>query len=547
MNVLIFIRKIRDAVLEILDVKLDRSFGMDISDRSIEILELKLGFRLSVLTYARLELESGIVEDGRILDKQKLVAKIKEALASVKPKKISTNKVVLSLPESKTFIYSFDIDSSFKKEQLRSEVFKEALKMIPFETQEVYWDFLARPSLINGRQTILYIGTLKNITAEYIEVCREVGLELTALDLESLSLARAILKTKRHSSVIVDLGARTTNILLCDQNNLLIMSVTVPIAGDHFTSAIALQLKIATQESEVLKKQWGIKEDPLNPVFSCLKEQMKIVVEEVKKAITFYENKTGDKVEMVYVAGGSSLLPDIDIYFQKELQLTVTLANPVKSIKLTQFLDQKINPILFANVIGLAMRGVSNKYKGINFLTQLSPELKKTPARFNLFTAGYLRKTTVIRHFLNNPFFVISSAIITFTIFGFVVYHYLYVPFYVMLPRQFNSITNQSAPFIELPDVSPPQSAQSTSTVALEESELLPVITQAEKVTVIIQKSPTDWVNIRSGPGVQFEQIYRVIPGEKYELLQEKEEWYKIKLSELLEGWVTSQYAKISK
>ncbi len=542
MNFLIFFKKIRDAVLEILNIKLDRSFGMDISDRSIEILELKLGFRLSVATYSRCDLESGIVENGRIIDKEKLVLKIKEALLAVQPKKISTDRVVLSLPESKTFIHYFNVDSSFKKEQLRMEVFKEALKIIPFDPKEVYWDFLARPSLMDGKQTILYISALQSAVLEYAAVCQEVGLELTALDVESISLARAILKENRRSSLIVDMGARTTAISLFDPNNLLALSATTPIAGDYFTECIKSELKMEKGEAEIVKEQWGMQEDPRNPIFSCLGKPLTALAEEIKKAIIFYEKKVNDKIEKAYLAGGSALLPGIGAYLQKELRITVAVANPVADIKLTHLLNQKMNPIFFANVIGLAMKGVSNKYKSINLLTQLPSAQRKSSAHFNLFAAGYLKKTTVIRHFLNNPLFVISFAILSFAALGFVIYFYLYVPFYVASYNPLHLHINQPS-LTESPAAAADQPAQ----LIMPATEIDRPSKSTEKRIIIIKKSPTGWVNIRSGPGSQFQRVTQVYPGEYYELLQEEGEWYKIKLNDTSDGWIINQYAEINK
>lgn len=64
------------------------------------------------------------------------------------------------------------------------------------------------------------------------------------------------------------------------------------------------------------------------------------------------------------------------------------------------------------------------------------------------------------------------------------------------------------------------------------------------RVTII----PTDtgWVNTRKGPGTSYERVTRVHPGEKYVLLEEKEEWYHIDLGGEggLTAWIHSEYAR---
>jgi len=60
---------------------------------------------------------------------------------------------------------------------------------------------------------------------------------------------------------------------------------------------------------------------------------------------------------------------------------------------------------------------------------------------------------------------------------------------------------------------------------------------------VQILSTPTGSLNVRSGPGTSYDITAKVHPGEKYELLEEKPDWYKIKLSSG-SGWISSQYAK---
>jgi len=72
-----------------------------------------------------------------------------------------------------------------------------------------------------------------------------------------------------------------------------------------------------------------------------------------------------------------------------------------------------------------------------------------------------------------------------------------------------------------------------------------PVATSTpEQVT--ITETPTGWLNVRSGPGTEYEKIDKLSPQETYILLEESEEWYKIKLSDEDEGWISSQYAQIN-
>ncbi len=64
----------------------------------------------------------------------------------------------------------------------------------------------------------------------------------------------------------------------------------------------------------------------------------------------------------------------------------------------------------------------------------------------------------------------------------------------------------------------------------------------AIQAMVVVRDTPTGWLNVREGSGTTYPMITRVYPGESYLLLEEKNEWYKIKIDEDTAGWVFSGY-----
>ena len=65
----------------------------------------------------------------------------------------------------------------------------------------------------------------------------------------------------------------------------------------------------------------------------------------------------------------------------------------------------------------------------------------------------------------------------------------------------------------------------------------------AVKKQVQILSTPTGILNVREGPGTSYDIVTKIKPGEKYDLLEEKGDWYKIELPNQT-GWVSSQYVK---
>jgi hypothetical protein len=67
--------------------------------------------------------------------------------------------------------------------------------------------------------------------------------------------------------------------------------------------------------------------------------------------------------------------------------------------------------------------------------------------------------------------------------------------------------------------------------------------TTTQKTMVIIKDTPLGYLRVRSEPTTSASEAAQVKPGEKYELVDEKPDWYKIKLPNL-SGWVSASYAQ---
>lgn len=61
---------------------------------------------------------------------------------------------------------------------------------------------------------------------------------------------------------------------------------------------------------------------------------------------------------------------------------------------------------------------------------------------------------------------------------------------------------------------------------------------------VLILDTPTGFLRVREEPSLASKELTRVKPGELYDLLEERDNWYKIKIDEKTSGWISSQYAK---
>jgi len=77
------------------------------------------------------------------------------------------------------------------------------------------------------------------------------------------------------------------------------------------------------------------------------------------------------------------------------------------------------------------------------------------------------------------------------------------------------------------------------------EQEATPSASLTTGQKLIIQDTPTGFLRVRETPSTSANEVGRVNPGEEYELLDEQNGWYQIKLKDgKTTGWVSGQYAK---
>jgi type IV pilus assembly protein PilM len=400
-----------------LTIEFDKAFGLDIGDRSVEIIELDKFFRFSVVTYGRAELPVGIVKNGKIIDQNVLAEKLKKLLKEVKPKRVSTNKVIVSLPESQVFVECFEVDSKLKFGALSRAIVDKVSLLSPINIDKTYWDYIEKPSVDKSKKLIIFVSVPKDVANSYVRFCNSIGLEVVSLCLESLSLARTILKSSPKQSLIMDIGSGSTNLSFFDSNDKLNMSVTIPVAGEQMTQAIADQLKIEGLEAEALKVKFGFKDGPDNNVRPIILPVMEDLLRETKQAVDYYEETFKQKLEDIYVIGGSVLLPGIIEIIKTNLKRNISPAESAHNINLKLLTGKNNFFPLFVNVIGLGMIGASGQFRDINLLKKMPKAEVNSVSKLDLFKMGYLSPVNTVRRILNNKFILITMVILIGVIF----------------------------------------------------------------------------------------------------------------------------------
>lgn len=229
------------------------------------------------------------------------------------------------------------------------------------------------------------------------------GLRTSIVDVATMALGNAFrynYADLNGCSLLVDIGARTTNVLFFEPAKVFCRSV--PIGGSSITSAIAREFNEPFAAAEFRKKRDGFAKltgaetepNDVVRVSEIVRGTMTRLHGELLRSISHYRlQQLGRAPERVFLSGGCASTRCLREFFQEKLQLPTELFNPLRNVTIAD--SASLNEILHAahllgEPVGLALRTAS-----------------ECPMQLNLRPASVVR-----RHQLEKrcPFFVTAAA-----------------------------------------------------------------------------------------------------------------------------------------
>ncbi|MES2308662.1 MAG: type IV pilus assembly protein PilM [Verrucomicrobiota bacterium] len=231
--------------------------------------------------------------------------------------------------------------------QLQDILKFEAQQNVPFPLEEVVWDF----QLLMGKKAEGDIDTvLAAIKNDQIEShaanLKKLGISAVDVDLSPLAIYNAFRYNYPESTdcvLLLDIGARGTNLLFIEKNNFFTRSI--PLAGNAITQSVCNDLQEPYETVEQLKKSKSYvslgseyaesSEENVARTARIVRTTMTKLTQEISRSITFYRTQQkGASPKTIYLTGGSSLLPYIDAFLQDKLNVPVEYFNCLKNVSI---------------------------------------------------------------------------------------------------------------------------------------------------------------------------------------------------------------------
>jgi type IV pilus assembly protein PilM len=310
-----------------------------------------------------------VIEHAKILsqpdaDQDEL---IREALQKfVSRNQLAGDRVVVGVPGQQTFARICKLPPGVDPKKLPSLVRFEASQQIPFDMDEVVWDYQTFSTPDSPDLEVGIFAMRKDLIRRYVDALAGVKLAPTIVQAIPAALYNFAQfefpeQSKGAASLLISVGAQNTDLVVVEPNSAWMRNI--PLGGNNFTEALVRAFKLTFAKAESLKRT-AASSKYARQVFQAMRPVFAELVAEIQRSIGFYCSTHRDvELRRVVAMGNAFRLPGL----QKYLENNLTVGGGV--IRLERFAKLVVpqglnaagfeeNILTFAPAYGLALQGL---------------------------------------------------------------------------------------------------------------------------------------------------------------------------------------------
>jgi len=335
-------------------------------------------------------------------------AQIEAAIKALRErlKVTSREPIHFCLPSHSVFTRFVKLPGS-SPEEVADVIGFEAQQNVPFPIDEVVWDYQLMGQAKGNTWDVALVAIKADQLDEANAAVNKAGFKSSTIDVAPMALYNSF----RYNygdvtgcSILIDIGARTTNLIFVEGQRL--FSRSIPVGGCTVSAAIAKEFKQDLLVGERLKLDKGFvglggtyadPEDPTEAKISkIIRNTMTRLHAEIARSISFYrQNQGGSAPVRAYLCGGTVSLPYMVEFFSEKLQMPIEHFNPLRNVtvaseKTAEEVSNRAH--VMGELVGCALRHFGD-----------------TPLEINLRPQSLVRELDLAKR---KPFLVLASLLI---------------------------------------------------------------------------------------------------------------------------------------
>src|SRR6266480_934273 len=289
------------------------------------IISLNLGWQTIVLAEFQAKAEGGLVLQnyrlrevlidpaGEGIRHTQISATLREMMAELQIRHEAVNYAV---PAQSVFARFVKLPA-VEEEKIERIIAFEAQQNVPFPIDEVVWDYQLVGAGTDEQLQVVLVAIKSDLLEALNGAVEAAGLRPTVIGVANMALYNAFrynYSDVTDSSLVVDIGARTTNLLFIEPGK--IFSRSVPIGGSSVTAALAKEFNEPFAAAETRKRESGFVSlggayaDPSDAdvarMSKIIRSTMTRLHAEIMRSISHYRTQQQGKAPArIYLCGGS--------------------------------------------------------------------------------------------------------------------------------------------------------------------------------------------------------------------------------------------------
>ena len=307
---------------------------------------------------------------------------------------------------------------TLEREKLEKVIAFEAQQNVPFPIDDVVWDYQLVGGGLDEQVQVVLVAIKVDLLDDINGGVEEAALQTSTIDVAPMAIYNAFrysYPNVNDCSLLVDIGARTTNVLFIEPRR--IFSRSLPIGGSAITGAIAREFSESFEAAETRKKRDGFvglggayaepSDHDLARVSKLARSTMTRLHAELMRSISHYRaQQRGSRPDRIFLCGGAAGMPYMREFFHEKFQLPIEFFNPLRNVAVSESASASgvaQSAHLLGELVGLALRSVT-----------------VCPMELNLLPASVGRRQELERR---RPFFIAAAACVVLAMLGWSVYY----------------------------------------------------------------------------------------------------------------------------
>lgn len=255
-------------------------------------------------------------------------------------------------------------------EKMDEQIRFEQEQAAPFPLSEAIFSHTLIGLPDAGEQHVMIVASREALVSAVTRALLNLGCEPEVVDVAPIALYNAVrfnYPEMDGCTLVVDIGARCTNLVFVEQDRIFYRSI--PVAGNTITAEIAKTFGISAEDAEAFKCERGLVaqggafavDDPdVDRLSKVIRNVMTRLNAEIARSISFYRSQqSGSAPSQMLLTGASAQLPYMQNFFEEKLQIAVDFLNPFQTVSYPKHVDaEQFGHDAFSMpvLVGLALR-----------------------------------------------------------------------------------------------------------------------------------------------------------------------------------------------